>query len=118
MRSNRLQLDHLQYRPRQLIKQSERVIGASGSGHYLRVVALLAGDATEEALAGKGTVAHNDEAGVGDLADALALEGEGLADELQGLVALRKKGARSRNGDGGGTGDWRIHLGIDFRGRR
>lgn len=40
----------------------------------LGIVALFAGDAAKKALAGEGPVAHEDEAGVDDLANALALE--------------------------------------------
>lgn len=58
--------------------------------NHLGVIALLAGDSADETLAGEGTVAHDDEAGVGDLAEAFAFESEGLADQFEGLPPLRE----------------------------
>lgn len=56
------------------------------------VIALFASDATDEVFAGEGTVAEDDEAGLGDLAEALAFESEGLAHKFQGLATLREEG--------------------------
>lgn len=75
----------------------------------LGVVASLAGDTANEPLAGEGSVAHDDEAGVGDLADAFPLEREALADELERLVLLGEVGR------GGaalcGLGGWEVRRG-------
>lgn len=58
----------------------------------LSVISLFASDATDEVFAGESTVAKNDEASLGDLAEALAFESEGLAHEFEGLATLGEEG--------------------------
>lgn len=67
-------------------------LGGLGEG-----AAAEAADAGDEALAGKRAVAEKDEGGALDLADALALEGERLAGELDGLAALREVALSGRS---------------------
>lgn len=67
-------------------------LGGLGEG-----AAAEAADAGDEALAGERAIAEQDEGGARDLADALTLEGERLAGELDGLAALREVALAGRN---------------------
>lgn len=67
-------------------------LGGLGEG-----AAAEAADAGDKALAGERAIAQQDEGGARDLADALALEGERLAGELDGLAALREVALAGRN---------------------
>ena len=67
-----------------LVRLEGPELGGLGEG-----AAAEAADAGEEALAGQRAVAEQDEGGARDLADSLALEGQRLAGELDGLAALR-----------------------------
>jgi len=67
-------------------------LGGLGEG-----AAAEAADAGDKALAGERAIAEQDEGGARDLADALTLEGERLAGELDGLAALREVDLAGRN---------------------
>lgn len=75
-----------------MVRLESPELGGLGEG-----AAAEAADASDEALAGERAIAEQDECGARDLADALALEGERLAGELDGLAALREVALAGRN---------------------
>lgn len=56
----------------------------------LSVIAFFAGDAADEVFARKGAVAEDNEAGLGDLAEALAFESKGFAHQSRVRPRLGK----------------------------